>query len=189
VIALGDFMNQTLEFIFKRRSIRKFESKLIEPEKITLMLQAAMAAPTATNSKPWEFVVLTEQKQISEVRSALMFAKFDAPLVVCVCGNTNGVAQLVKERFWVQDCSAATENLLLAVTALDLGAVWCGVHPISAHQKRLTKILNLPPGVLPLNAIFIGYPAEEKPARTQYDPTRVHWQTYGKKQASKDSVE
>ncbi len=182
-------MTHTLDFIFKRRSIRKFTSQEIEPEKIKLLLQAAMASPTATNSKPWEFVVLTEGKQISEVRSALMFAKFDAPLVVCVCGNTKGVSHLVKERFWVQDCSAATENLLLAATALDLGAVWCGVHPINAHQKCLTKILDLPEGVLPLNAIFIGYPAEEKPPRTQYDPSKVYWQKYGQKQPANSDID
>ena len=181
-------MNPALDFIFARRSIRKFEDKAVNPEMITDLIEAAMAAPTATNSKPWEFVVLTDPKQISLVRGALMFAKFDAPLVICVCGNVGGRARLAKERFWVQDCSAATENLLLAATALGLGAVWCGVHPISTHQMRLKKILHLPQAVLPLNAIFIGYPVEEKPARTQYDATNVHWQKYGQKDETENQA-
>jgi len=82
------------------------------------------------------------------------------------------------ERYWVQDCSAATENLLLAASGLGLGAVWCGVYPIHNYMRRISRILELPEFVTPLNVILLGYPAEEKAARTQYDEKRVHWEKY-----------
>jgi len=174
-------METDLDFIFKRRSIRRFQEKEVETEKIETLLKAAMAAPTAMNYQPWEFVVITEKQRIEKVKAALTFAKSNAPLVICVCGNLVGLKQLVKERFWVQDCSAATENILLAATALGLGSVWCGVHPISMYVKKVSEILELPSGVIPLNALFIGYPAEEKAARSQYSPEKVHFQKYGAK--------
>jgi nitroreductase len=174
-------METDLDFIFKRRSIRRFQEKEVETEKIETLLKAAMAAPTAMNYQPWEFVVITEKERIEKVKAALTFAKSNAPLVICVCGNLVGLRQLVKERFWVQDCSAATENILLAATALGMGSVWCGVHPISVYVKRISEILELPSGVIPLNALFIGYPAEEKESRTQYNPEKVHVQKFGAK--------
>jgi len=93
----------------------------------------------------------------------------DAPLCVSVCGDTK-----VSERFWVQDCSAATENLLLAATALGLGAVWLGVHPSENRVRDVRRILGIPEGFVPLNLISIGHPAEEKEKRTQYDEAQVH---------------
>jgi nitroreductase len=174
-------METDLDFIFKRRSIRKYQEKDVESEKIELLLKAGMSAPTAMNYQPWEFVVITEIERINKIKSALTFANSNAPLVICVCGNLKGLKQLVKERFWVQDCSAATENILLAATALGLGSVWCGVHPISMYVKKISETLELPSGVIPLNALFIGYPAEEKEARTQYKPEKVHHQKYGSK--------
>jgi nitroreductase len=174
-------METDLDFIFKRRSIRRFQEKEVETEKIETLLKAAMAAPTAMNYQPWEFVVITEKERIEKVKSALTFANSNAPLVICVCGNLKGLKQLVKERFWVQDCSAATENILLAAKALGMGSVWCGVHPISMYVKKISEILELPSGVIPLNALFIGYPAEEKEARTQYKPEKVHFQKFGSK--------
>jgi nitroreductase len=174
-------METDLDFIFKRRSIRKYQEKDVESEKIELLLKAAMSAPTAMNFQPWEFVVITEVERINKIKSALTFANSNAPLVICVCGNLKGLNQLVKERFWVQDCTAATENILLAAAALGLGSVWCGVHPINMYVKKVSEIMELPTGVIPLNALFIGYPAEEKEARTQYKPEKVHHQKYGSK--------
>jgi len=94
-----------------------------------------------------------------------------------VCGNTSRLKNPISS-FWVQDCSAATENILLAAVTLGLGAVWLGVHPIHNFKKRVAKVLGLPGHIEPLNVIYVGYPAEEKPARTQYDPKRVHWNKF-----------
>lgn len=166
-----------IETITARRSIRKYQDRPVEEEKLELLLKAAMAAPSANNRKPWEFVVITEAEKMAEIRSALTFGKYDAPAAIVVCGNTSKLKNLLGE-FWVQDCSAATENILLAAVGLGLGTVWLGVHPIHNFKKRVAKVLNLPGHIEPLNVIYVGYPAEEKPARTQYDPKRVHWNTF-----------
>jgi nitroreductase len=166
-----------LETITARRSIRKYQDRPVEKEKLELLLQAAMAAPSANNRKPWEFVVITEAEKMAEIRSALTFGKYDAPAAIAVCGNTSKLKNLIGA-FWVQDCSAATENILLAAVGLGLGTVWLGVHPIHNFKKRVAKVLDLPGHIEPLNVIYVGYPAEEKPARTQYDPKRVHWNTF-----------
>jgi len=167
-----------IDTIFARRSIRKYQEQPVEPEKLELLLQAAMAAPSAMNFKPWEFVVITDDGTLSKIRSALRFGKYNAPAAIVVCGNISTFKNPKASRFWVQDCSAATENILLSAVDLGLGTVWLGVHPIHNYIKRISELLGLPDHVIPLNVIYVGYPAEEKPARSQYDPKRVHWEKY-----------
>ncbi len=167
-----------LDAIYSRRSIRQYQDKAVEKDKLETLLEAAMAAPSAMNIKPWEFVVVTEKDILDKIRSSLMFGKINAPSAVTVCGNVSFFKHPKASKFWVQDCSAATENILLAAVALGLGTVWCGVHPIHNYIKRVSTILNLPDHVIPLNVIYVGYPAEEKPARTQYNPERIHWNSY-----------
>ncbi len=168
-------MSDFIDVILKRRSIRKFTDQPVEPEKLNLLLQAAMAGPSATNAQPWEFVVITEKEVMDKFRSVIMFGKMNATAAICVLGSTRMQKSRVGEKFWVQDCSAATENILLAATALGLGSVWVGIHPVNLYKRQVSEILNLPDGVTPLNLIYLGYPAEEKEPRTQYDPARVHW--------------
>ena len=169
---------RAMEAIYARRSIRRYKEKPVEIEKLEKLLEAAMAAPSAMNIKPWEFVVVTNPETMDEIRSSLMFGKHNAPAAIVVCGNTSFFKNPLASKYWVQDCSAATENILIAAVELGLGTVWLGVHPIYNFKKRISKILGLPDHVNPLNVIYVGYPAEEKPARTQYDPGRVHWETY-----------
>jgi nitroreductase len=168
---------EAVDLIFKRRSIRKFTDEPVSNAQIDLLLQAAMAAPTAMNLKPWHFVVVTEAEILRRINHTLIFGKMKAPCAVSVCGDLRAGKRV--EKFWIQDCSAATENLLLAATGLGLGAVWCGVTPIERYQKQIAEILLLPQGVIPLNVIFIGHPAEEKPPRTQYDPKNISHNAFG----------
>ena len=168
-------MNDTITMIKKRRSLLKFTDQPVEQDKIILLLEAAMAAPTAMNGQPWEFVVITEKEVMDKFRAGLMFAKMNAPAAICVLGSSRMQKNKAGEKFWVQDCSAATENILLAATALGLGSVWIGIHPVALFKRQVSKILNLPEGVTPLNLIYIGYPAEEKEPRTQYEEARVQW--------------
>jgi nitroreductase len=168
-------MDPTLETIFKRRSVRRFKDQPIGRETFELLLKAAMAAPSAMNAQPWEFVVITEKSVMDQFRKSIMFAKMNATAAICVLGSKRMQKNKAGDKFWVQDCSAAVENILLAATALGLGSVWVGVHPVTLFKKQVIDILNLPEGVTPLNLIFLGYPAEEKPARTQYEESRVHW--------------
>ena len=163
--------NNFTDVIFSRRSIRKYTSEKIDENIIKTLLEAAMAAPSASNRRPWHFVVVSERKTLDKLAEVHKYGKmlFDAPLCIAVCGD-----QAASERFWVQDCSAATENILLAATALDLGAVWLGVHPSDERVADVRGILEIPKGYTPLNLISIGYPAEEKKARTQYEEDKVH---------------
>jgi nitroreductase len=143
----------------------------VSEEQIKTLLEAAMAAPSASNRKPWYFVVVTERETLDRLAEAHKYAKMlhEAPLCISVCGDKS-----VSERFWVQDCSVATENLLLAATALGLGAIWCGVHPSPERVEAIGKILGIEAPVAPLNIIAVGHPAEEKEPRTQYDEGRIH---------------
>jgi nitroreductase len=173
--------NPILETIFNRRSIRTYTDQPVEPEKLDLLLKAAMAAPSAMNCKPWEFVVVTDPEKMAQFRARLIFGNRNAPVAIAICGNpslsTNPAARL----FWVQDCSLAGENILIAAAGLGLGTVWIGVHPVGEFVRVVREITGLPRHVTPLGLIYVGYPAEEKQARTQYDEIRVHWQKYTKK--------
>jgi len=174
-------MNPTLEIIFRRRSIRKYTDQPVEPEKLDLLLKAAMAAPSAMNCKPWEFVVVTDPIILAQFRKRLIFGNRNAPAAIVVCGNpslsTNPAARLC----WIQDCSAAAENILIAAVSLGLGTVWVGIHPVAEFVRVVRVIIGLPKHITPLGLLYVGYPAEEKPARTQYDAGRVHTEKFSKK--------
>ncbi len=171
-------MNEFIDIIFSRRSIRKYKDTPVPREILETLLKAAMAAPTATNAQPWEFVVVTNPATLAKLRSGLPFAKMNAPAVICVLGRERMQKSKIGSRFWVQDCSAATENILLAATALGLGSVWVGVHPITIFTNHVKRTLNLPDGVTPLNLIFLGFADEKKEPRTQYEEKRVQWEAF-----------
>ncbi|MCX6035911.1 MAG: nitroreductase family protein [Chloroflexi bacterium] len=182
-------MNLTLETIFRRRSIRKYTDQPVELEKLESLLQAAMAAPSAMNCKPWEFVVVTDPDKLAQFRKRLIFGNRNAPAAIVVCGNPSLSANPAARLFWVQDCSIAAENILIAAASLGLGTVWVGVHPVAGFVRVVREIAGLPKHVTPLGLLYVGYPAEEKPARTQYDEKRVHWQGYKKNKRQANSQE
>lgn len=161
---------ELIQTIFARRSIRKYTNEPVSEEDVRILLEAAMAAPSANNSQPWHFVVVTDRKTLNALAEAHPYGKmlFQATLSIAVCGDPAASA------YWEQDCSAATENLLLAATALGLGAVWLGVHPREDRVAAVRRILNIPDSVVPLCLLSIGHPAERKEPRTQYDEAKVH---------------
>ncbi len=168
------------KIIFGRRSIRKFDpEKEIPDEYIELILKAAMAAPSAWNRQPWAFIVVRNKEKRKQLASIHRYARMceDAPVVFVVVGNES-------DNKWIEGCSAATENMLLAIHSLGLGAVWVDIRDVSYgspdDEKVAKKILNIPEGWRVLNLIPVGYPAEEKPPRTQYDPDRVFYEEFGK---------
>lgn len=173
-------MEDALDLIFKRRSIRIYDRKKLEKETITKLLQAAMAAPSASNSRPWEFVVVTDNDILDKMRGKLKYGNYNAPAAMVICGNIAIAQNESAIRYWVQDCSAATENLLLAAAGLGLGTCWVASYPKEDVMAMLRDTLEIPEDVFPLNVIFVGYPAEEKAPRTQYDESRVHWEKYTK---------
>lgn len=171
-------MDPRLDIVYKRRSIRVFERREVEKEKITELLQAGMAAPSASNGQPWEFIVVTDPERLSKLQEKLEHGKYNAPLVIAVLANLAIAKKQSSYRFWVQDCSAAVENILISAVGLGLGSVWIGAHPKEDVTSVVHEILEIPNDIHVLNLIYIGYPAEEKPPRTQYEEERVHWQKY-----------
>jgi nitroreductase len=161
---------ELIQTIFARRSIRRYTADPVDEKDVKTLLEAGMAAPSAGNSRPWHFVVLTDRQMLDALAEVHAYGKmlFDAPLCIAVCGDPS------RSGHWVQDCSAAAENLLLAVAALGLGAVWLGVHPEADRAAAIREVLHIPENIVPLNLIAIGHPAEEKEPRTQYDEARVH---------------
>ena len=163
------------EALLKRRSIRKFTEKPVSKEMIDELMHAAMSGPSACNKKPWDFYVITNADVLEQLKSASKFTKFSSKLAIVVCGNLSKALPLNFAEYWIQDCSAATENILLRVTDLGLGAVWCGIHPQKRAEKKVAEFLGLGAKQVPLNIIFIGHPAEEPEARDQYEEKCVHY--------------
>ena len=160
-----------LDTLFARRSIRKYTAEPVSEEQVRTILEAAMAAPSGSNLQPWHFVVVRDRAMLRHLADTHQWAKMaaDAALVIVVCGDAE-----LSSRHWVEDCSAATENLLLAVTALGLGAVWVALYPSDERQECVREMLDIPSKMGVLCLVPIGHPAEEKPPRTQYDEARVH---------------
>lgn len=171
-------MADILDTMYKRRSIREYQERPVEEQKLTLLVKAAMAAPTACNNQPWEFVIVTEKAVMDVFREKMSYGKYNAPAAIVVCSNPDVYQEPSCGMAWVQDLSAATENILLAAVSLDLGTVWLGVYPDEKTINKVREVVSLPENVTPLGVIYVGYPGEEKEARTQYEERRVHWQKY-----------
>ena len=166
--------NEFYNLALKRRSVRKFKSDLIKDEDISYLLEVAMSAPSACNKQPWEFFVIKDSATLERLRTASKYSKIVAPLAIVVCGNLNRNLSKKDNDFWIQDASSAITHILLGVTALDLGAVWCGGYPLKSVVNNIKEILNLGDELIPLGTILIGHPDEEKEPRTQYNQNYVH---------------
>lgn len=163
------------EAMLCRRSVRKFTREPVPEEMIRQLLHAAMSGPSACNRTPWEFWVITREEALKELKSSSRFTGYDAPLAIVVAGNLSRALPMQLSEFWIQDCSAATENILLQATDLGLGAVWCGIHPQKKAVERVSRLLGMTPKQIPLNIIYIGYPAETPEPRDQYAEKNIHW--------------
>jgi nitroreductase len=164
---------ETMDAIFTRRSIRKYLPKPVTWDVIESILKAGMNAPSAGDEQPWHFVMLDRRDLLEKISETHPYAKMlkDAPVAILVCGDQN--VPKFKD-FWVQDCSAASENMLLAAHDLGLGAVWIGIYPSENMTREVGRLLNIPEHVTPFSIIGMGYPAEEKSGRLRYDTSRIH---------------
>lgn len=163
-------MDSRLDIIFSRRSIREYTGEPVSEEEISSLLEAGMAAPSASNRKPWHFVVVTERETLQALARSHPYGKMiaNAGVGIAVCGDP------AISDWWVQDCTAATENILIAATALGLGGVWIGCHERPEREQAVRDVLGIPKQVGILSLLSIGHPGEAKAARTQFDPRRVH---------------
>jgi len=162
-----------MKAILSRRSIRKYKKKPVSDELVKNLLEAAMSAPSAGNEQPWHFIVINDPQILSEIPTFHNHAEMlkEASLAILVCCDED----LEKHKgMGVQDCSAATENVLIAVQAHGLGAVWLGVYPRNERVEGLRKLLNIPGHIIPFSLISIGYPAEQKPRANRYNESRIH---------------
>ncbi len=164
-----------LDLIKQRRSIRKYTAEPVSDADIRTMLEAAMAAPSADNIQPWEFVVVQDAVLRRGLAQTHPWSRMcaDAPVVFVVCGDER------RSGHWVDDTSAATENLLLAAAGLGLGAVWVGVYTDSSSEAHVRDLLGIPSGMRILCLVPVGHPAESKPPRSQYDESKVHHDRWG----------
>ncbi len=162
-----------IDAIRTRRSIRQFESRAVPEPILTELLQAAMSAPSAGNQQPWCFVVIDDRALLDRIPPINPYAAMcrQAPLAILVCGDP----RLEKYHgYWVQDCAAATQNLLLAAHARKFGAVWTGVYPREDRIHGFRKLLRLPEAVVPMALVVLGYPAENVPPEDRYQEGRIH---------------
>lgn len=168
-----------LQAIFTRRSVRDYTDKDVSDEMVETLLHAAMIAPSAVNNQDWAFVVVRDRKILGQLadglnRSGEMLRK--APVAIVVCGDWDLAIRHAKD-YWIEDCSAATENILIAANALGLGAVWLGTYPQTDKMQRVATTLNLPGHIIPMCVISIGWPAslKESAADERFDPEKIHF--------------
>ncbi|QZT37265.1 nitroreductase family protein [Halosquirtibacter xylanolyticus] len=170
-------MNNVLTTILERVSVRSFKEDKVPREDLELMIKAGMAAPSAVNKQPWEFIIVDSSALLFELGSFLPYAKMTkfAPAAIVVCGNQKNMLDGWEESFWVQDCSAATQNILLTVESLSYGAVWTAIYPDMTRIHIVKRILDLPHHIIPLNVIPIGIPEQNYNHKDKFDPSKIHY--------------
>ena len=175
-----DTSEVVLNNILERTSIRSYQDQSVEEEKIEKLLRAGMAAPTAKNKQPWHFVVVTDKSLLQKLSKVNPYAEMvaRAPLAIVVCGDMTKALDGNAREFWVQDCSAASENILLAATGLGLGAVWTGTYPSEERCAAVSEVLGLPGFLIPLNTIAIGYPDGDVTPKDKWKESNISYNMY-----------
>lgn len=169
--------NEAIDNIMTRVSVRTFTGEKISDAQIDTLLRAAMAAPSAINKQPWAFVVVTDEELIARLGEALPYSRCsNHPAVAIIpCGDLSKAIEGDLAAFWINDVSAATENLLLAAHAMGLGAVWTGLHPDMNRATMVQQMLGLPEHIIPLCVVPVGVPAEQPEVKNKYVPENVHY--------------
>jgi nitroreductase len=162
--------NNIIECMETRVSVRRFTDQPVEAGKVETILRAGMAAPTAANTQPWHFMVVTDSKKLHEIE------QYRSPLAIVVCGDMDKTMDMGRE-WWITDTSAASENILLAAHALGLGGIWTALFPLEEYMDRARSVLDLPENLVPLNVIILGYPGEEPQPKNKWDPEKITYVT------------
>lgn len=172
-------MESAINNILTRVSVREFTGEKITDEQIETLLRAAMAAPSAMNRQPWAFVVITDEAQLDTLGKVFPYSRCanHPACAIIPCGDLSKTIEGEGRDFWINDVSAATENILLAAHAMGLGAVWTGLHP-SARFQQAQELLGLPEHIIPLCIIPIGVPAEQPEVKQKYTLDNVHYNVW-----------
>lgn len=177
--ASTDATSAVIDNIMTRTSVRRFTSQPVGADTLESIVRAGMAAPTAKNLRPWAFVVVTEREVLDSLEAVHPYSNLaTATAAIVVCGDMNKASEGFAREYWVQDCSAATENILLAAHAYGLGAVWCGVYPNRDVMPGVSRVLGLPSSVIPLNIITMGHPQGEQQPKDKWDAANLHYQRW-----------
>jgi nitroreductase len=169
-----------LENILSRKSVRNFTGEPVTKACLLLLMKAGMAAPSARNRQPLAFVAVKERSMLNALGDGLPFTKmlFKAGACIVVCGDAAVTLEEGATDLWYQDAAAATENILLAVEAMGLGAVWSALYPLPDRENHVRKLLNLPASVTPFSIIPIGHPTGEDQPKDKFRAERIHWETW-----------
>ena len=169
--------NEAIQNIMTRVSVREFTGEKISEAQLDTLLRAAMAAPSAINKQPWAFIVVTDDAKIAALGEALPYSRCsNKPAVAIIpCGDLSKAIEGEMANFWINDVSAATENLLLAAHAMGLGAVWAGLHPDMNRAKMVQEMLGLPEHIIPLCVVPVGVPAEQPEIKDKFKPENIHY--------------
>ena len=168
------------ELLINRRSIRKYEDKKISDELVTKLVESGLSAPSARNLQPYHFVVVRDRNKLdtlADVRSPWKLLK-GSNCAICVVADVRNYDTVSTDDMYIQDCSAATENILLAAEALGLGGCWLGLYPREEPVNAVSKILELPEKVIPITLISVGYPAEKREAHSDFDINKIHFEKF-----------
>lgn len=175
-----EYENQTIETIFSRKSVRNFTDEKVTKEQLELIVKAGMAAPTAVNMQPWSFVIITERETLNKLGEQLPYAKmlFQAQAAIVVCAVPEWSIKDHPVKYSILDCSAATQNILLAAESIGLGAVWTAAYPREERMLSVRQILEIPENIIPLNVIPVGHPTGEDKPKDKWKPERLHWEKW-----------
>ncbi|MCQ2374509.1 MAG: nitroreductase family protein [Salinivirgaceae bacterium] len=169
-----------IDAILTRASVRKFLPQKIDAQQVEMLLRAAMSAPSAGNKQPWQFVVITSRDVLLQISAQFPTAAplNSAPLAIVVCGDLTRTFSGEGIDYWVEDTSAATQNILLAAHAMNLGAVWCGIYPLSERVNFLRTLLRLPDNICPLGVVAVGYAAEKVEPKDKWNTAAIHYNVF-----------
>jgi len=175
----GDTAMDAFEAIVTRRSIRKYTGDPISAETLDKLLEAGMCAPSAGNERPWHFIIVSERDTLDEIPLIHPYARMikEAQVAILVCGD---ISLELYDGYWVQDCAAAVENILIAANSMGLGAVWLGIYPVEERVIGFRKLFGIPANVYPFAVIPLGVPGETKPFANRFDKTRVRKEKWNK---------
>ncbi len=177
--------NGTTKTIFSRKSVRNYVEATVPPETLEFLVRAGMAAPSAMDRRPWEFIIINDKTVVKKLNDALPHAKMaeKAGHAIVVAGNIEKQAGGKDSTFWIMDCSAAVENILLAAESLGLGAVWTAVYPNADRLKPVIETLGLPSNIVPLAFIPVGKPDGSDKPKEKFDKEKIHWNHWSNKKA------
>ncbi len=172
--------NQAIHNIMTRVSVRNFTGEKISDEQIETLLRAGMAAPSAINKQPWAFVVIKDEAILAKLGEALPYSRCsNKPAIAIIpCGDLSKAIPGEMAGFWINDVSAATENILLAAHAMGLGAVWTGLHPDMNLAKMVQEMLGMPEHIIPLCIVPVGIPAENPDVKDKFNTDNIHYNAW-----------